>query len=369
MPSTPNQERAGHCPTQDLVDAYEMANGQIPILGYEDDEHLIPKVNPESGYDENNPYKNRDPRFYATIFYNGAQKSSQEEGYEEYELVFQLGSNNHMEIEEEDGVYHINTTGGDPYIMTSELEEELKFYPTIELTFEYKSSTGIVSPEIFFSPIAGGRSTRYSDIPAASEWTTHSINITESVSDLEWGQQGDLLRFDTGDDQNKEIVIRNIKVQEFSMVSTYNVVETFVGGADEISSSNRRNTRTGYYLKKYFNPNSRLGNVADGYTRLFRLAGVYLNFAESAYQSNGPDVTMEVGSQQMSARDAVNKIRERAGMPDLPENLSIEAFEKRYRNERRVELAYEEHRFFDVRRWMILDQTDQFVTGLGSTYE
>lgn len=367
MPSTPNQERAGHCPTQDLVDAYEMANGEVPILGYEDSDHLIPKVNPESGYDENNPYKNRDPRFYATIFYNGAQKSSQEEGYEEYELVFQLGSNNHMEIEEEDGVYHINTTGGDPYIMTSDLGKDLKLYSTIEFTFEYKSPTGIVSPEIFFSPIAGGRSTRYNDIPAASEWNSHSVNITESVSDFDWGNKGDVLRFDIGDDQDKEIQIRNIKIVESNSASSSDLVETFVGGADEISSSNRRNTRTGYYLKKYFNPNSRLGNVADGYTRLFRLAEVYLNFAESAYQSHGPNVAVEVGSEHMSAIDAVNRIRERAGMPSLSNDISMEDFEQRYRNERRVELAYEEHRFFDVRRWMILDQTDRFVTGIRIT--
>src|SRR5699024_11590576 len=130
---------------------------------------------------------------------------------------------------------------------------------------------------------------------------------------------------------------------------------------DEISSSNRRNTRTGYYLKKYFNPNSRLGNVADGYTRLFRLAEVYLNFAESAYQSHGPNAPIEVGSEQMSAIDAVNKIRARAGMPALPTNISVEDFEQRYRNERRVELAYEEHRFFDVLRWMFLDKMDRFV--------
>ena len=40
-----------------------------------------------------------------------------------------------------------------------------------------------------------------------------------------------------------------------------------------------------------------------------------------------------------------------------------EAFEKKYRNERRIELAFEEHRFFDVRWWKILDQTDKSVTG------
>lgn len=47
-------------PTQELVDAYGMANGK-------------PITDPSSGYDANNPYANRDPRFYATILYNGAQ--------------------------------------------------------------------------------------------------------------------------------------------------------------------------------------------------------------------------------------------------------------------------------------------------------
>src|SRR3546814_18585416 len=47
--------------------------------------------------------------------------------------------------------------------------------------------------------------------------------------------------------------------------------------------------------------------------------------------------------------------------------MSKEEFEKKYRNERRVELAFEEHRFFDVRRWKILDQTSRFVTGMRIT--
>jgi len=51
-------------------------------------------------------------------------------------------------------------------------------------------------------------------------------------------------------------------------------------------------------------------------------------------------------------------------MPPFPVGMSKDAFEKKYRNERRVELAFEEHRFFDVRRWKILDQTDKFVTGM-----
>jgi len=69
----------------------------------------------------------------------------------------------------------------------------------------------------------------------------------------------------------------------------------------------------------------------------------------------------------MSARDAVNAVRTRAGMPGFAAGMTKEAFEKKYRNERRIELAFEEHRFFDVRRWKILDQTDKFVTGMRIT--
>lgn len=69
----------------------------------------------------------------------------------------------------------------------------------------------------------------------------------------------------------------------------------------------------------------------------------------------------------MTARQAVNEVRGRAGMPGFPAGMTKDAFEKKYRNERRVELAYEEHRYFDVRRWKILSQTDQFVTGMRIT--
>ncbi len=363
LPSTPNQERAGHCPTQDLVDAYEMANGMAPILGYTDADRLQPIINTASGYDPEAPYSKRDPRFYASIFYNGAAKASREEGHEEYNLSLQQTTRNQMDIKEENGYFDITTTGGDPYVQTTALAGDSKRYPIVHLTFEYQSSTGINRPEFFFSPIAGGRSTTYPDIPVSESWKLHTIDISASVAKFNWGKKGDVLRFDVGADPNKQIRIRNIKLTETAPPSS-EVVETFVGGKDEISNSSRKNTRTGYYLRKYYNHSSTLNNVADGYTRLFRLAEVYLNFAESAYQSHGPDVSVPITGGAMSARDAVNAVRTRAGMPGFPTGLSKEDFEKKYRNERRVELAYEEHRFFDVRRWKILAETDKFVTGV-----
>ncbi len=116
-------------------------------------------------------------------------------------------------------------------------------------------------------------------------------------------------------------------------------------------------------MRKFNNYKSNSSNANDGYMPLFRLAELYLNFAEAAYQSVGPD--QKIGD--MSAREAVNVVRARVNMPGLPAGMSKADFERRYRKERRVELAFEDHRFYDVRRWKILDQTDRFVTGMKIT--
>jgi hypothetical protein len=138
------------------------------------------------------------------------------------------------------------------------------------------------------------------------------------------------------------------------------VVETFVGGADEIRENNRSNTRTGYYIKKWINPNagngisSQAASDAIAYWTIFRLAEFYLNYAEAQNEFAGPT---------QAVYDAVNKIRKRAGIDNLPIGLTKDEMRTYIRNERRVELAFEEHRFFDVRRWKILDKTDKLVTG------
>jgi hypothetical protein len=65
-------EKAGNCPSQELVDSYEMKNGEVAITGYADEDHLEPIINSASGYNDAKPYIDRDPRFYATVWYNGA---------------------------------------------------------------------------------------------------------------------------------------------------------------------------------------------------------------------------------------------------------------------------------------------------------
>lgn len=68
----------GLCPSQNLVDMYDMENGQSPFLEYDATGAPVyngvstPAMNPLSGYTDSNPYQSRDPRFYASILYNGA---------------------------------------------------------------------------------------------------------------------------------------------------------------------------------------------------------------------------------------------------------------------------------------------------------
>ena len=84
-----------------------------------------------------------------------------------------------------------------------------------------------------------------------------------------------------------------------------------------------------------------------------RLAEAYLNYAEALNEVQGP---------VQAAYDAVNKIRSRSGMPDLPAGLSQEEFRERVRHERTIELAFEGHRLWDVRRWLIAN-TDGIMKG------
>ena len=61
----------------------------------------------------------------------------------------------------------------------------------------------------------------------------------------------------------------------------------------------------------------------------------------------------------MSAKEAVDIVRSRVhvDMPPFPNNLTLNEFKAKLRNERRVELSFEDHRFWDIRRWKIADQT------------
>ncbi len=215
--------KSGLNPTQELVDAYGMQASGKPVLKlgmpYNDERHLDPNYNPGSGYDALNPYVGRDPRFYATVYYNGSTR------------------------------------------------------------------------------------------------------------------------------QNKTAVITT--------------VETFMGGNCSINPSNSKYSGTGYYAKKYDHPLSGSPTAVASTYRIYRLAELYLNYAEAAIE-NGHIA---------DGFAAMNVVRARASMPAVdPTGLTVTDARFIVRNERRVEMAYEENRYFDNRRYQKpdgdLSATDRFVTAM-----
>ena len=134
-------------------------------------------------------------------------------------------------------------------------------------------------------------------------------------------------------------------------------IYTGEGSKYNASMTNILYTRTGYYLHKYFNITSSRTAQMDGYYRVYRLAELYLNYAEAANEASLAETAPN------EAVDAVNTVRVRVGMPRLAYGMTKDEFRTRVRNERRVELAFEDHRFFDVRRWMLLAETGT-VTGM-----
>ena len=208
--------KGGNCPTQDLVDAYNMTNGK-----------MIDETG--SGYDAQDPYTNRDPRFALTIAHNG------------------------------------------------------------------------------------------------EAWPTDIIN------------------------------------------TSYTTLETYVGGyhaRPRVSYA----TPTSYYLKKLCQKSQILRSgkttTAAHVWLTYRVGGAYLDFAEALFQyfkakgsNNAADATD--ADFPRSAREMASKTRQRVGMPAFAAGMSNDEFWKRYKNERQVELAFEGHRFYDIRRWK--EDGDKFL--------
>ena len=152
-------------------------------------------------------------------------------------------------------------------------------------------------------------------------------------------------------------------------------VQTYTGGNCEMQAGSSKYTISGYYPFKgeYWNSGDGV-SIQDGKWKYYRLGEIYLNYAEAA---------AELGTSESitKAMELVNEIRHRAGFAPA---VDVKAATKEeailiVRHERQVELAYEEHRYFDVRRWTSADENltnEKYAVGmkitkkgLGRTYE
>lgn len=145
-------------------------------------------------------------------------------------------------------------------------------------------------------------------------------------------------------------------------------LETFVGGLNGQPLAYA--TPTGYYLKKYVTESVQIaGNGANTCKHVwvtFRLAEFYLNYAEAMLNLSGDGYKAETGF-TMTPKYAIDLVRKRAGLAGIEEGLTASQFKEKLEKERFVELAFEGHRFFDVRRWKEGDKYFKTIYGLRIT--
>lgn len=156
-----------------------------------------------------------------------------------------------------------------------------------------------------------------------------------------------------------DIVYDGVKVVEGTIEPDANrYANLYTGGTyrDDINES-----RTGYLLYKFIPMIANQYDMGNTYNKLYidvpylRLADCYLMYAEACAAVGGATASAKCS---LTALDAVNKIRERAGVADVAAKFtgSKDKFMDEVRRERAVELAFEGHRFNDLRRWLLLDK-------------
>lgn len=146
-------------------------------------------------------------------------------------------------------------------------------------------------------------------------------------------------------------------------------IETFVGGKDYSATRNDLGTPTGYYLRRYiqestsFIPENTVSNKHQWI--VYRYAEALLTYAEAMNEYLG-NPTSTGGEFTVSALEALNMVRANAGMPDVTVTSQSD-FREAVRREWRVEFAFEDHRFWDVRRWDIGQATQGQIDGVEIT--
>jgi hypothetical protein len=139
--------------------------------------------------------------------------------------------------------------------------------------------------------------------------------------------------------------------------------------AKELLVSEQKVAKSGYTYTGYYNAKlcDAVFNISSGAKsasimwNIIRLADLYLYYAEAANRAWGPTASPQgVSGFSLTAVQAVNKVRERAGMPLYDGSKawlvpgSADEFEQKIRNEIRIETAFEEKRYYDLRRWKIM---------------
>ena len=128
-------------------------------------------------------------------------------------------------------------------------------------------------------------------------------------------------------------------------------IELWNSGVDGRGNTTVDYCCSGYMMKKHCNPAVTLTGTTNYVLKtwvMWRLGEIYLNYAEALNEAQGPVADVY---------KYVDAIRTRAGLPGLPKGLSKDEMREKIWHERRIELAFETHRYFDTHTWMIAPET------------
>lgn len=246
----------------------------------------------------------------------------------------------------------------------------------------YKSDSNLYGNEAIWRASIGGNSSTYEErmfppsVNGRGEINpTHNLVMAFPMSDGRPATEAN------GFDPQNPYANRDPRLEKYIVLdgSTFGggVINTGVGGGiNSVDSIPQFSTTTGYYLKKLLRPDVRINNdgTATGKRHAniyFRYTELFLIFAEAANEAVGPRTAIN----EISAYDIIKAIRKRAGITGGDAYLeSIKsdkvAMRELIRNERRIELSFEGHRFWDLRRWgLSLNETATGYFDNGNNYE
>ncbi|BEH00250.1 RagB/SusD family nutrient uptake outer membrane protein [Bacteroides sedimenti] len=131
-------------------------------------------------------------------------------------------------------------------------------------------------------------------------------------------------------------------------------VETFEGGLDKPNRQTAQ-TQTGYYLRKFMGNNETSSSLASQKRayNIIRYAEILLNYVEALNEVNKDNPDIITYMKQIRSRAGITAGSD--GRYGLPTTFTQSEMREIIRNERRIELAFEEHRFWDIRRWKIAE--------------
>lgn len=227
------------------------------------------------------------------------------------------------------------------------------------------SSRQLASPEIMFSVrYLAPNSTHSMDLYYGA-WTT--CGVTRSLVDAfectdgqKWGESPLTVAVDesllaTGalEDANKAErakLFQNRDRRLYETVCHSGLADFSADGQDGDPVTITNQMQTGFGMMKLLQPTTLMpsnSTISDADVIILRYAEVLMMIAEAENEANGP--TQKV-------YDAINQVRVRSGQPELPTGLTKEQMRERIRNEWRVEFVFEGHRYFQLKRWKLMEK-------------